>query len=521
MRVGRGSGAAGARIPPWRYRKEVPRSDIDIPVPAERCNAMPLTPDFQPFSSSSLGLGARALTARLSERHKAIVIHTIDMYLNLVTTTPTPLVEAAKGKKRAGSDSLIPYRLLPYSPVLVLAALVIVSVVVGCTHKARSTMYSVKIYGKHGKNTWSCFRRKCKGNMPTGCFQAKTFWKDPENMQSTKTADVFTMSTRENVRISHRKHAARVIPAYFATCFQYIFVGNKDLKFLGELVDLCFLKQSWDSVKSPLHAKERCYGRARVHQGWITAFMLYLPEWAVVPKGTSINILDTTAINPGTWREQRALQLSILPSIKEFECTLAARRPTPGSPSKPTFAPDANADVILVALNIAYLASNSSDDNWTVVHTVPAPEAYILGSSNTDDDDWVLIDVESSAVHKTVASLMQHIESGAAKSIKSRHVPTYAAPRKCKEAWATIIKGHLDAGHIQPSSSHHASPSFLIPKPDLDVLPRWAIGFRALNANVRLDRHPLSLPRIDDILADAGHGKNAPGRRQMDRHEHT
>jgi hypothetical protein len=50
---------------------------------------------------------------------------------------------------------------------------------------------------------------------------------------------------------------------------------------------------------------------------------------------------------------------------------------------------------------------------------------------------------------------------------------SYSTPRKYKEAWATLIKQHLDAGHIQPSNSAHALPAFLIPKSDLSVLPCW------------------------------------------------
>jgi hypothetical protein len=50
---------------------------------------------------------------------------------------------------------------------------------------------------------------------------------------------------------------------------------------------------------------------------------------------------------------------------------------------------------------------------------------------------------------------------------------SYTTPRKYKEAWATLIQQHLDAGRICPSNSAHASPAFLVPKSDLLVLPRW------------------------------------------------
>ncbi len=68
-----------------------------------------------------------------------------------------------------------------------------------------------------------------------------------------------------------------------------------------------------------------------------------------------------------------------------------------------------------------------------------------------------------------------------------------------------MIKQHLDAGRIRESSSPHASPAFLIPKPDSNVLLHWVNDYRELNANIVTDRYPLH--RIDDILADAGNGK--------------
>jgi hypothetical protein len=77
---------------------------------------------------------------------------------------------------------------------------------------------------------------------------------------------------------------------------------------------------------------------------------------------------------------------------------------------------------------------------------------------------------------------------------------SYATPRKYREAWATLIQQHLDAGRIRPSNSEHASPAFLVPKLDTTVLPRWVNDYRILNANTVLDAHPL--PRVDDILAD-------------------
>lgn len=82
---------------------------------------------------------------------------------------------------------------------------------------------------------------------------------------------------------------------------------------------------------------------------------------------------------------------------------------------------------------------------------------------------------------------------------------SYACPRKFCQAWQTLIKQHLNAGWIRESSSPHVSPSFLIPKPDASVLPRWVNDYRELNANIVTDKYPLH--RINDILADAGTGK--------------
>jgi hypothetical protein len=78
---------------------------------------------------------------------------------------------------------------------------------------------------------------------------------------------------------------------------------------------------------------------------------------------------------------------------------------------------------------------------------------------------------------------------------------TYSTPRKYRDAWATLIKQHLDAGRIRPSNSQHASPAFIIPKKDPTALPRWVNDFRALNSNTVMDSYPL--PRVDDILADS------------------
>jgi hypothetical protein len=82
---------------------------------------------------------------------------------------------------------------------------------------------------------------------------------------------------------------------------------------------------------------------------------------------------------------------------------------------------------------------------------------------------------------------------------------TYPCPRKYRDSWQTLIKQHLDAGRIRPSSSPHASPAFIVPKSDPNALPRWVNDYRQLNANTIVDSHPL--PRADDILNDCAKGK--------------
>ena len=94
-----------------------------------------------------------------------------------------------------------------------------------------------------------------------------------------------------------------------------------------------------------------------------------------------------------------------------------------------------------------------------------------------------------------------HIKN-AEKTIKSR---SYPSPRKYKEAWGILIQQHLNAGRIRPSSSPCASPAFIVPKANPNVLPRWVNDFRQLNENTITDSHPL--PRIDDILNDCAKGR--------------
>ena len=74
------------------------------------------------------------------------------------------------------------------------------------------------------------------------------------------------------------------------------------------------------------------------------------------------------------------------------------------------------------------------------------------------------------------------------KVIKCR---SYACPKKYKEAWKQLLDQHLAAGRIRESSSKFCSPSFLIPKADPMVLPRWVNDYCALNENTVPDHYPL------------------------------
>jgi hypothetical protein len=53
----------------------------------------------------------------------------------------------------------------------------------------------------------------------------------------------------------------------------------------------------------------------------------------------------------------------------------------------------------------------------------------------------------------------------------------YSCPRKYRESWKMLIDQHAAASRIQPLSSPYASPSFIIPKADNTVLPRWVNNY--------------------------------------------
>jgi len=93
-----------------------------------------------------------------------------------------------------------------------------------------------------------------------------------------------------------------------------------------------------------------------------------------------------------------------------------------------------------------------------------------------------------------------HIKN-AEKMIKSH---SYPSPQKYKEAWQILIQQHLSTGRIRPSSSPCASPAFIVPMANPNVLPRWVNDYWQLNENTMMDSHPL--PHIDDILNDCTKG---------------
>lgn len=100
-------------------------------------------------------------------------------------------------------------------------------------------------------------------------------------------------------------------------------------------------------------------------------------------------------------------------------------------------------------------------------------------------------------------SVYHNIEITSGASITTSRA--YTCPRKFHDGWKTLIDQHSAAGRIRPSSSAYTSPSFIVPKLDPNVLPRWVNDFRALNRITVPDNYPL--PCIDDILADAAKGK--------------
>jgi hypothetical protein len=80
----------------------------------------------------------------------------------------------------------------------------------------------------------------------------------------------------------------------------------------------------------------------------------------------------------------------------------------------------------------------------------------------------------------------------------------YPCPRKWKEAWHTLLQQHLDTGRIHPSSAPAGSGTFIIPKADPTVLPRWVNDYRQLNSNTVTDS--FNIPLVNNILTDVASG---------------
>ena len=92
---------------------------------------------------------------------------------------------------------------------------------------------------------------------------------------------------------------------------------------------------------------------------------------------------------------------------------------------------------------------------------------HLNESFKTKDKDRFLTDIPH--VQDLPMDVYHHIElqPGAPVSI----VHAYGCPRKYRAGWKTLIKQHLAAGRIRPSSSPYVSPSFIILKADVTVLP--------------------------------------------------
>lgn len=107
-------------------------------------------------------------------------------------------------------------------------------------------------------------------------------------------------------------------------------------------------------------------------------------------------------------------------------------------------------------------------------------------------------------VFRPLMSCLTQFTAGLSLSMLRRLLQLIVTPRQ-GSIKRPLIQQHLDAGGLRLSNSTHASPAFLVPKLDADVLPRWVNDYRQLNANTVTDSFPV--PLVDDILADAAQGK--------------
>jgi hypothetical protein len=81
----------------------------------------------------------------------------------------------------------------------------------------------------------------------------------------------------------------------------------------------------------------------------------------------------------------------------------------------------------------------------------------------------------------------------------------YTIPKHWNMAMDEIINLRLSQGFIRPSTSKFASPSFLVPKSDPKVLPRWVCNYWHINENTVPDNYPM--PKVSEILSDCGRSK--------------
>jgi hypothetical protein len=100
-------------------------------------------------------------------------------------------------------------------------------------------------------------------------------------------------------------------------------------------------------------------------------------------------------------------------------------------------------------------------------------------------------------------NVYHYIEVKPGVAISMAHV--YSCPHKYCDGWKTLINQHYAVGRIRPSSSQYTSPSFIIPKADKAVLPRWVNDYHNLNHTTIPNNYPL--PCIDNIPADCMKGK--------------
>jgi hypothetical protein len=92
-------------------------------------------------------------------------------------------------------------------------------------------------------------------------------------------------------------------------------------------------------------------------------------------------------------------------------------------------------------------------------------------------------------VTKLPTDVYHHIEllPGAPISVAQ----AYGCPQKYRTGWKTLIDQHAAVGRIRPLSSPYTLPSFIIPKANPTILPRWVNDYHHLNHLTIPDNYPL------------------------------